>query len=87
MNGCKCKTNECYYGDPCLCDVHTLGCPVNTALDENGACQPCDPGTAKNDTGHGPCRAVSQKISSLPGKGTAMVLTKKSLMPTKETIT
>lgn len=36
MNGCKCRTNKCYYGDPCLCDVHTLGCPIHTSLNENG---------------------------------------------------
>ncbi|XP_071145259.1 uncharacterized protein [Mytilus edulis] len=87
LNGCKCNTNHCYYGDPCLCNFHNLGCPVNTSLVENGVCQPCNPGTAKNNTGCGPCRAVSQKIHSLPGNVSSMVHTKQPLMPTMETIT
>ncbi|XP_071144729.1 uncharacterized protein [Mytilus edulis] len=87
LNGCKCNTNNCYYGDPCICNVHNLGCPVNTSLDENGVCQPCDHGTAKNDTGCGPCRAVYQKIHSLPGIFTAMVHTKRSPILAEETVT
>ncbi|CAC5383958.1 unnamed protein product [Mytilus coruscus] len=87
LDGCKCNTNKCYFGDPCLCDQHTPGCPVNKSLDENGVCQPCDTGTAKNDTRCGPCRSVLQKLHSLPGNVTAMIHKKRSLMPTMETIT
>ncbi|XP_076086101.1 uncharacterized protein LOC143056823 [Mytilus galloprovincialis] len=87
LDGCKCNTNKCYYGDPCLCNLHTPGCPVNTSLDENGVCQPCDPWTAKNDTGCGPCRSVSQNLHILPGNVTAMIHTKRPSMPTMETIT
>ncbi|CAG2247524.1 unnamed protein product [Mytilus edulis] len=87
LDGCKCNTNKCYYGDPCLCNLHTPGCPVNTSLDEYGVCQPCDPGTAKNDTGCGPCRSVLQKLHSLPGNVTAMIHKRRPLMPTMETVT
>lgn len=87
LDGCKCNTNKCYFGDPCLCDQHTPGCPVNKSLDENGVCQPCDTGTAKNDTGCGPCRSVLQKLHSLPGNVTAIIHKKRPLMPTMETIT
>ncbi|XP_052082340.1 uncharacterized protein LOC127719990 isoform X2 [Mytilus californianus] len=87
LDGCKCNTNKCYYGDPCLCDQHTPGCPVNKSLDENGVCQPCDTGTAKNDTGCGPCRSVSQKLHSLSENVIAMIHKKRPLMPTMETIT
>ncbi|XP_076086102.1 uncharacterized protein LOC143056824 [Mytilus galloprovincialis] len=87
LDGCKCNTNKCYYGDPCLCYLHTTGCPVNTSLDEYGGCQPCDPGTAKNDTGCGPCRAVLQKLPSLPGNVTARIHKKRPLLPTMETVT
>lgn len=36
LAGCKCNTNKCFYGDPCLCNTHTQGCPVSTSLSEDG---------------------------------------------------
>ncbi|XP_063410135.1 uncharacterized protein LOC134693314 [Mytilus trossulus] len=85
LDGCKCNTNKCYYGDPCLCNLHTPGCPVNTSLDENGVCQPCDAGTAKNDTGCGPCRAVFQKSHSIHVNVITMTPEKRLSMSTMET--
>lgn len=36
LEGCKCNTAKCSYGDACLCDEKVEGCPPNTTLNQAG---------------------------------------------------
>ncbi|VDI65173.1 Hypothetical predicted protein [Mytilus galloprovincialis] len=58
LNGCRCDTTKCYFGDPCLCDIKKP-CAVGHTMNEKGVCSPCPNGTFKNVTGCGPCRQIN----------------------------
>ncbi|XP_052081564.1 uncharacterized protein LOC127719466 isoform X1 [Mytilus californianus] len=60
--GCKCKLDACFYGDPCLCDnfshKKSEKCRPDFHLDNSGKCVPCPPGYKKEAIGCGPCLRV-----------------------------
>ncbi|CAG2247533.1 unnamed protein product [Mytilus edulis] len=64
LNGCRCDTTKCYFGDPCLCDIKKP-CAVGHTMNEKGVCSPCPNGTFKNVTGCGPCRQINRKNGQL----------------------
>ncbi|XP_071145561.1 uncharacterized protein [Mytilus edulis] len=64
LSGCKCRTDLCYYGDPCLCTMKN-GCGIDKTLTDSGECVPCPANTYKNDTGCGPCRRISKRNQSV----------------------
>lgn len=35
LNGCRCDTTKCYFGDPCLCDSKKP-CAVGHTMNEKG---------------------------------------------------
>ncbi|VDI03740.1 Hypothetical predicted protein, partial [Mytilus galloprovincialis] len=35
LSGCKCRTDLCYYGDPCLCTTKN-GCGIDKTLTDSG---------------------------------------------------
>ncbi|CAG2199347.1 unnamed protein product [Mytilus edulis] len=66
LNGCRCDTTKCYFGDPCLCDSKKP-CAVGHTMNEKGVCSPCPNGTFKNVTGCGPCRHINS-VNLMPQK-------------------
>ncbi|VDI65295.1 Hypothetical predicted protein, partial [Mytilus galloprovincialis] len=66
LNGCRCDTTKCYFGDPCLCDSKKP-CAVGHTMNEKGVCSPCPNGTFKNVTGCGPCRHINS-VDLMPQK-------------------
>ncbi|CAC5406268.1 unnamed protein product [Mytilus coruscus] len=60
LRGCKCRTDLCYFGDPCLCSTRE-GCGIGKTLTNSGDCVPCPENTYKNNTGCGPCRRISKR--------------------------
>ncbi|XP_052081537.1 uncharacterized protein LOC127719464 isoform X3 [Mytilus californianus] len=60
LPGCKCRTDLCYFGDPCLCSTKER-CGIGKTLTNLGVCVPCPENTYKNDTGCGPCRRIRKR--------------------------
>ncbi|VDI33147.1 Hypothetical predicted protein [Mytilus galloprovincialis] len=89
---CKCDTDQCYFGDPCICKHHK--CDMDETMHTNGSCIKCPPKTRKNDSECGPClpfdvpdisTQVTQRIfTSTETKSTKYVTTGIETLPLTE---